>query len=654
MNFLGLNYQYKLKHIEGNYMSIKILTIVLMLSLSLYGTDKDEYFISDLHNGARSLDSYYDALGIPNLYRDTVCRKQCENDCCYDVFKNRSGAIVKSFSTSDSVSTIARNRYKNKSFLLYNYTHGSGKDRVTDIILVDNHLNYYNISYLPLGGYDTAISKDGKIIEVTKNGIYIDGNHILDKMNFESAVISNDYKGNIAVAGIEKGLRSVYVSNLKKIKPANINLASRSDKNNILAVYPSDSTIYVVAYNLINIYNKGLLGAEVDFKNNVTKSGWIYNNEHKNIGFYPQIYLENKNLYVKTYNSGEDKNVHFLITQQELDRINKSAPDREGFEDESMVSFTIGAGVSYLGWSAHTSADDQDNKSYGEIKYDIANTLYKKVWLQGRVGDTQLAVSYMKNEAEKQGGLTKKASNLLSAMVDIDGLISDSGALRIAYESANINGIGSFIDKHIGAATNVTLSENSIEFESKLERFSLLEMQEKGFYTGLEYTKYQTPSAVGFSGSSKNMEYYGADEKFGITNIELVSGYDTASYAKRYETDFSKFYFQGLFGLGVSLYDMSSDFKKRVEEQSNKKIVNSNYSFVIDAQIEVGYVWQQRFKVLKGFGQAFDLGMKARGAYTGVGQSDNSDSSIESNQLSMEMSRTDVWYGPYLNYSIVF
>ena len=48
------------------------------------------------------------------------------------------------------------------------------------------------------------------------------------------------------------------------------------------------------------------------------------------------------------------------------------------------------------------------------------------------------------------------------------------------------------------------------------------------------------------------------------------------------------------------------------------------------------------------------MGIKARGIYTGAGQSDESDSTIESDELSMEMTRSDLWYGPYVSYSVVF
>ncbi len=634
-------------------MKIFILSLLVTFSLFALETEDGEYYISTLKDGGQNLDSYYDTLGIPNLYVGRACIKNCKKDCCYDVLRNRNGEIVKSFSRSDDVAELARSRYRDKSYLLYSHTYGSKKNRKTKVILIDNSRKTYKVPRYFYGAYDRVISKDIEIIDVGRKGIYVNGVRILEEQNFESARIENDTDGNIGVVGVDDDSRSLFISNLKEYKPANIALAFGSDEKGIIAVYPSKDSVYAVAYNLINIYNKGLMGAKVDFKKGSVESGWIYNYEGQNIGFYPQIYIKDKHLYVLTHNSSNNRSVHFSISAKEYASISETTPLRDGFEDEAFAGFVVGAGLSYLAWEANTDVTDGDSDvEYASAEYDISNTLYKKIWLQGRIGDTQLAVSYMQNEAEKVGGLTKKASEVLSYFVDFNNLISSSSVLRIAYESANINGITTFHDNGVGA-TNVTTTQK-VEFKSTIDRLSLLVMKEKGLYWGFEYTAFETPSAVGFSNSSKNVEYYGLDEKFAISNYEIVIGYDTASYAKRYETNFSKFYIDGLFGLGISTFDMSSDFENSIENQSGKKIVDSSFSFVFDAEIEVGYLFQQRFKVLKGFGYSLDVGLKARGIYTGAGQSDDSDHTIEADELTMEMSRSDIWYGPFINYNIVF
>ncbi|MEA2100585.1 MAG: hypothetical protein U9P72_10705 [Campylobacterota bacterium] len=637
-------------------MFLKLLLFISLLFTFAFSAKLDiengEYCISELRSTSISKDTYFNSLGMPDLYVDTKCYKDCKKNCCYNVLKNAKGAIVRSYSTNDSVLAIARNRYDSKSYLMFAHTYGSKKNRQTKNHIVDNKLREYNIPNI-VDSSANALTVDGKLIQVNSLGVYKDGIKQLDSKDFESVNISNNPQGDITIAGIEKFSRTIYVSNFDRWINSNITLAQHSDKNGILSIYPQNKNdIYLVAYNLINIYNKGLMGSHVDFSKNVSESGWIYNYEKHNIGFDPEIYLKDKELIINASNSSTDKRVSFSITKEQYATIDENTPKRDGFEDESILSFMVGTGLEYLLWDANTKVD-KDDVDYASSRYDISNSFYKKLYFQGRVADTQLAVSYMKSEAQEVGGLTKDVSDALNLFVDFNGLISESSVLRLAYTTSNINGITTFIDKNNGA-TSITADGEKKEFKSTIEKISLLLMQERGVYGGIEYTNFETPSTVGFSGSGKNIEYYGLDNNFGITNIELIAGIDTAAYAKRYETDLSKFYFQSLAGFGVSIYEMSDSFEKKIKYLSNKKIVNSDLSFVLDLEVQFGYLWQQRFKLAKGLGYSIDLGFKARGSYTGAGQSDDSEDTIEANELTMEMTRYDIWYGPYAYFNIMF
>lgn len=227
-------------------------------------------------------------------------------------------------------------------------------------------------------------------------------------MEFEAGVLNNNLNGDIAALAIDTNTDTLFCSNMKKWANTTIMLAKHSDREGVLSVYPDDTdNVYAAAYNLINIYNKGLMGAHTDFNAMQTKSGWIYNDEKANIGFYPQVYSKSSNLYVRAKNSSTDKNVYFVISKEEYSDINKTTPVREGFEDESMVDIMVGAGVSYLAWDTNSKVEKNDH-TYADTEYDISNSLYKELYFQGRVGNTQLAVSYAQNEAEKKRGLTKK------------------------------------------------------------------------------------------------------------------------------------------------------------------------------------------------------------------------------------------------------
>lgn len=68
--------------------------------------------------------------------------------------------------------------------------------------------------------------------------------------------------------------------------------------------------------------------------------------------------------------------------------------------------------------------------------------------------------------------------------------------------------------------------------------------------------------------------------------------------------------------------------------------------------MDVGYIYQQRFKSLRGFGYALSGGYHLRGSISGMGQSDESETKAD--ELVLEMSRYDVWHGPYVSFNIIY
>lgn len=114
------------------------LLIGIFLSLTCIHAktiENTEYSISQIQYGCQSSDAYYNSISVPNLYVGTKCYKDCKKDCCYSTLENEKGEVLRSFSTSDSVNAIARNRYKNRSYLYYSRTSGSGKNRKRLFIL---------------------------------------------------------------------------------------------------------------------------------------------------------------------------------------------------------------------------------------------------------------------------------------------------------------------------------------------------------------------------------------------------------------------------------------------------------------------------------------------------------------------------------------
>jgi hypothetical protein len=323
----------------------------------------------------------------------------------------------------------------------------------------------------------------------------------------------------------------------------------------------------------------------------------------------------------------------------------------EEFETKPFISLDAGVGFAYLSWESSSYVDDDNKNKYAELEYDIAQTIYTSIYIQGQINNIELALSYMQNRAQQKGGLVRDANNLFSFFVDINDFISPQNSIKLIYENANVNGLATFNDENYGGI-NLTPIISPIEFKSDLKRISLLIMMKEGAFFGGEYDNYTIPSALGFVDRYRDLKYYGVDKDFGIKNFKLVAGYDTASYAKENEIDYSTFYMQGSGGVGLSVYDISDSFKENLQNISNKDIVQSKYSLVLEAQVQVGYLWQQRFESLKGLGYSFDTGIKVRGNYTGISASDDAD--IDYNELHMRMKRYDIWYGPFINCKIIF
>ncbi len=640
---------------------MKILFIVSLFIMSLFAdattqNKKDEYVLGTIHHGKKSKSAYFNRLGLPAVYVSYQCPKKGD---CWPVIRNQHGKILRSYSTSDSLSQLSHGRYNGVAYLYYSHTHGPSKRRVTDYYLIDQNLKKYPT---PNGGIGitSIITKDAKLVALWHDGVYKDGELLLKSQPIVDGVISNNPEGDIAVAALLDFTNEIMVTNLSKWKSSNVMLAKYGDRNGILSVYPKDKdNLYIAVYKNVNIYNKGLMGTHVDFTNDKTETGWLFNSSLRNVGFDPNIYIQKDTLIVGATDSTNRDDVYIKVTPKDYKALGTIPEHILGFEDESKFDLLVGVGYTQMSWIASTDVKDIPTDSdivYGEVKYDIGQTLYKSVYFEGRFDSTHLSVAYLQNEAKKVGGLTAKASKVLNFLLDFDGFIGDSTSLRLKAIKGNINGVATFIDKHQGS-TLLSNNPTDTEFQSEIITYGAYLMMERGLYAGAEYTDYTTPSAVGFSGRSKTVDYYGMDPNFKIKSYSLVFGYDEISYAKRYESDLSRFYFQGFGGVGWADYTLSDAVQKNVETTTGKT-VNYTGNFTFSAQADIGYIFQQRYKAARGLGYSFTAGYKAKWAGTSTGQVENkgdgNDVIIKQNELELEMDRYDIWHGPYVSANFIW
>ena len=607
-----------------------VLVFTLLCSLSVTA---DVYQLSQPLNGSYSTSRYFDELGLDNIKIIRVCKK---NKCIKNIV-SRSKTLFRNIEANKtSVSIIAIGRYKNKAYALI-----SESRKKTRYYLIDNNGQKKRYKHRITESLAKLINKDGKLVTVARSGILIDGQMLLASPNkLIRARIKNTPSGLISVTAVTDS-NNVTVSNMEKWLSTRISLSVHGDIDNVANSYAMDDQLhYGVVYKYVNNYNKGLKIFKVDFSNNAVNSTWVFNSDSMNIGFNPDIHINKNKLILSTKNSTTDRRVHFSFDESLTQTANNIIPPHTlGFEQESLVSITAGGGLALQFWEANSAVKVGEIKRV-DVDYDISSALYTSAFIEGRIANTRLGVSYLKNESEEKGGLIADASEYLSMYVDFNDFFEGSRSLRVSVENATINGVTSVEGPDVVAETT--------QFTTELNNYSFLVMAEQGRYTGLQISEYTMPSAIGFSTlSGSTTGYY--DPDLGITRVSFVAGYDELSYSKRYETNLSRPYVSYGFGVGLGVFDISQSIKTAAETDLGAPISNS-FFFEINAAIEYGYIYQKRLKSLSGFGAVFQAGYKASLSRMGSERGDKS----EDAELVMEFERQDILHGPFVRAALIF
>ena len=600
-----------------------------------------------------STSAYFNRIGAPLVRLAQREIPDCEENCTYPVILNQAGKVIKTYGVHSSLTVIATGRYQDIAYMQYRHTYSSSDTHTTESLLI-NHLGKLSPARPTVAAIARLIGPKGHIFAITQTGLYKNRQLILPvKGTLKYAHIANNPMGSIAVIAITKN-NKVMISNTKKWLFSGIALPQHGDRNGVLSVYPSnENRLYFGVYKYVNVYNKGLMAGTADFVSGVLSTGWLINSAERNVGWDPDVFVHDQQVVIAAKDSSHHRRITFNVLEQDFAQIAKTEnkPTHiEGYEEEQLLSFLVGAGVAHFNWNALSGVPEEN-----EMEYDIGSSTYNALTFEGRIKDTQLTVSYLKNQAEPSGDFGKAATEILNILVDFDHLFSDSfgdsSSLRLSMSSGKGQGIYDYQKLSSSLSTGPSSQQGS--FKSELERYSAKIMAERGVFIGLEYAQYTTPSAIGFSNSNKDIEYLTLDEQFGIQNYMLQLGYDEISYAKRYETQLSRFFVDGHIGLGASFYQISDEVERQVEAQTNKEI-NTTWSFVFDGELTLGYIWQQRFKSAYGMGYSFTCGYKARVNWNSPGQSDKQDDNIDDDELELEFNRYDIWHGPYASANIIF
>lgn len=506
-------------------------------------------------------------------------------------------------------------------------------------------------------GTERDISRQGDFVCLKASQVLIDGSHFgRSSNNFDLPAlsrignISHTPHGAMTVAIISDDKHDLWVSDFNRIQvnrpwlTAATGLHARSDFSQILDAQVAPNGGYIASvYEWVNAYNKGLVLYYFD-ENGLVSRGNEHASEDKNIGFEPSIEIKGNTVVVTSRNSSDRTWETFEYTDKQLRTMQYK---QHQFATGSVVDFMAGGGLQYANWSVNQKVEVKDVEK-ATTNYEMNTNILHSYFVQGRWGKSQLAVTMLRNEAEEQleeltdNKLIQSAVNKYIIQYDYHGLFDGSSALRLGYSTMDAGGIASFEE---GQTTH------SHVFSSKRETFEALVIAEKGLFLGLYYHQFNSPSVIGFG--SHDGRYLGSafDEDFELSSVGLKLGYDEAAYGYRYETDYSRIYLNVTGFLGLAQLGVNRD---ALEEVTNERdgVIHGQYPLEVGLSGELGYIWQTRFRALKGFGASFQAGYKVD--YYKVASNWDDEDDFPDDGFFINYDRDDIIHGPYARLNIIF
>ncbi|MFA9462401.1 hypothetical protein [Thiohalorhabdus methylotrophus] len=625
-------------------------------------------------------EAYYDEAEAPSVEVDQTCLGEGENRTCYPAVKNGAGEVLRRFGTETTVSGRARARYRDRAFALVSHDCGDYCDtqytlydqggKVADVApgfqahflrkgnaatrLLDKVLLSEEQANRPVL-LDLHISRQGQLLALTSEGLMPigqDGRRLPGWKPKAPAPlthgrIENDLDGRLGMIGVDRS-GTVWLGHAAEgWSRSGVRLAKHGDRNGVLAAHPlADGTVVGAVYRYVSPSNKGVYLAQAGPGMEPPQNGALYLSTERNVGFDPEVFPRGEEAYlVLATDSTHGERVAITVPRKDL--ANLTTPTTGVFsEGERWTTLKVGGGIQRLNWEAHSEVSEGD-RTFLNVDYRIEPSLLYSGQFQARFGETRLGLIYLKDQARDAAGgagtAGREASEYLIGTLDFQSLFSRSSGLRIRFRRTATEGVAK-VDRPDQAATTFQA------FKVDYSQFGVYQTLERGWLWGLEYTTYQMPSAVGFSGPGKNIVYSAFDPEFGIQKLALAAGYDPMAYARRYETDYHQVYITGKLALGMGAADISSAVKSEARKETGLSKVRSQAFFAVDGMLEAGYLWQERFADAGGLGYQLVAGYQALGAYMGGSQSDKA----EADGLYLEFSRSDLWHGPFARLNVIF
>ena len=571
--------------------------------------------------------------------------------------------IVRELQTNDRFRTLAAGQYVDGSYILLKRSTKNGPSEVYIYDQNGNSRTYANdvLDWSPR--LATIITRQQELVCITPQGLLITDRNgrllrtVRAPAPLHYGILRNHPDGTLSALAID-ARGSLHASNMHKWIAVGMTLAVHGDRAGVLAAYPGQcGHLYGAVYKYVNEYNKGLCLIDVDFTTETTRVGVLSRSAGMNIGFDPDVHLDGATLIVSAKNSTKGEDIHFSVPIYRLDDLRPEVLVSEAatLQREKSASFMIGGGVSLLQWKTESEIV-KDDITYMKVRYDLSDSTFYRTRIEGRLGDADLVFAYMQNLVEDELAdsaaermdagtpgevLARKASRQIFSTLNLPGMLIPSASLRLLFEISEVNGVASYTDRQ------GYLSEQL--FSSRYNRIAALMMLERGHYIGLDYVNYQMPSAIGIESTYGDvLTYY--DESLKINKIGAILGYDSLSYARRYETNFSRWYADLSGGIGIGNLSVSDEIIHDAESRLNASI-GSPLFVAYDVSLDAGYLVQRRSRRLRGAGIQFSAGYRAKWVgMDAIGQSDNQGSE----KTKLIWSKFDLLHGPFVEFSIIF
>jgi hypothetical protein len=637
----------------------------VILFLVVINIQASVFFNGKVEKKAYLKQDYYNFLELDDIRLNiNECDKKGEN-CNTDIvlvsFKDANKTQKRIFNFDfGTIKIIAKGRYDNHTAAIVSQKittqdeETKSKKEVFKYWLISNISGEYTKS-ITLKTSSKTLKKDDTPLILENFGLV---NFKVTETSYET-----NPKGDISAVAIDSD-NLIRVSNGKKwISINNYSLAEHGDRSNILSVYPDTDTnrVFVAIYKYVNPFNKGLDLIVVDFDKESYFDTTLYNSDESNFGWNPRIYSDEEKVFITAIDSSYQIDKSVILNKNSLDEIKYSiSPYIKGFESEPYITFMFGASVMKNFWYMNSAVrNPTTSDTIAKTEYEIASTLSWSTYMQGRIGDTQIGVSYMQSKMDEQEGIKGDISQFLSMTFDFNSLFSKQTTLRVLAEYSKLNGVAKndYGDNEIGSGFAQT-SINKVDTSYWMG--ALLLMWERGIYSGFSYAKYSVPSVVGLTDKSKNVVYTDYDKNLGLHDIKFLIGYDVSSYANRYEVNYNKFYIGGNLGFGIGLFDISNDVINRLELAAGDKTIVHKYAWSFSGELEFGYIFQRRFRSLKGMGYSIVAGYRANMGFITASQSsddvdsDGNDTTINGNELSFEHEKLSIKHGPFILFNWIF